>query len=120
MMGAFCNGLLESMPPKSRLVDGDEWVGYCAKGKSAYERMKARNSSGCGMLDKKLKAKHRQQGGFSPPFYLDAYAFPEKNDCLRPTISQVKSRTKYFAENLKEARRKATGGFVWIYGEKNT
>jgi len=120
LMGAFCNGILEAMPPKARIVDGDEWVGYCAKGEAAYDRMKARNESGCGMLDKKLIVKHRKQGGFAPPFYLDAYAFPEKNDCLHPDIKSVKSRTKYFAENLKAAKRKATGGFIWIYGEKNT
>lgn len=120
MMGAFCNGLMDALPPKARMIDGDEWTGYCAKNAAAYERMQRRSEEGCGYLDKKYRSKQRAQGGFSPPFYVDAYAFPDSNDCLRPTILTVKSRTRYFAENLKEAKQKATGGFIWIYGEKHT
>lgn len=120
LMGEFCNGLLEAMPPKARLVDGDEWNGYCAKGEGDYERMERRNKTGGGFLDKKLAAKHMKQGGFAPAFYLDAYAWPEKSGCLTPAIGRAKSKIRFFRDNLKEARRKATGGHVWIYGEKCT
>ena len=120
MMGSFCNGLLDVMPPEARLVDGDEWLGYCAKGEAAYDRMIERNKTGCGWLSKRHGAKHRRQGGFSPSFYMDAYAFPDSNDCLTPNVRQVKNRAEYFHENLKHALRKATGGHIWIYGEKNT
>ena len=120
MMGAFCNGLLESMPPKARLIDGDEWSGYTAQTPAAYERMKERNETGCGMLDEALKTKHMQQGGFAPSFYMDAYAFPANNDCLKPTIDSVEDRVAYFAQNLEAALSKATGGHIWIYGEQLT
>lgn len=120
LMGAFCNGLLETMPAKARLIDGDEWSGYCAQSPAAYERMKARNETGCGMLDESLKSKHMQQGGFAPSFYMDAYAFPESNDCLQPTIANVEDRVAFFAENLKAAISTTTGGHIWIYGEQLT
>jgi hypothetical protein len=120
MMGAFCNGILEVMPEKARLIDGDEWVSYCAKNEAAYERMERRNKSGCGMLDKKLSQKHNKQGGLAPAFYLDAYAWPDNSGCLTPTINNEKSKARFFRNNFKEAKRKASGGHIWIYGEKNT
>lgn len=120
LMGEFCNGILEVMPSKMKLIDGDEWTGYCAKNEGAYAWMKERNRTGCGMLDKKLVTKHNAQGGFAPSFYLDAYAFPDKCDCLHPHIKNVQSKVKYFADNLKAARRMADGGHIWIYGERNT
>ena len=120
LMGAFCNGILDVMPPKARLIDGDEWTGYCAKGEAAYDRMIERNKTGCGMLDKRLMAKHKAQGGFAPAFYMDAYARPEASQCLTPAINKAKSKIHFFKDNLKCAKRKATGGHIWIYGEKNT
>lgn len=120
LMGAFCNGLLEAMPPKARLIDGDEWSGYTAQNAAAYERMKERNETGCGLLDEALKAKHMQQGGFAPAFYMDAYAFAANNDCLKPTIDSVENRVEYFAQNFEAALSKATGGHIWIYGEQLT
>ena len=56
LMGAFCNGLLEAMPPKARLIDGDEWSGYTAQNAAAYERMKERNETGCAQIDDALMA----------------------------------------------------------------
>lgn len=120
MMGEFCNGILEVMPPKAKFVDGDEWVSYCAKGEADYDRIRERNKSGCGMLDKKLSAKHKAQGGVAPAFYLDAYARPEESGCLTPAIGKAKSKVHFFKDNLKEAKKKATGGHIWIYGEQNT
>lgn len=120
LMGEFCNGFLETMPPKARLVDGDEWNGYCAKNEAAYKRMENRNETGCGMLDKRLASKHRKQGGFAPAFYLDAYAWPEKSGCLTPAINAAKSKVHFFKDNFKEAKRRASGGHIWIYGEKCT
>lgn len=120
LMGEFCNGLLETMPPKARLVDGDEWNGYCAKNEAAYKRMEDRNETGCGMLDKRLASKHCKQGGFAPAFYLDAYAWPEKSGCLTPAINAAKSKVHFFKDNFKEAKRRASGGHIWIYGEKCT
>ena len=120
MMGAFCNGLLDVIPPKARLVDGDEWTSYCAKGEAAYDRMLERNKTGCGWLDKRLMTKHKTQGGFAPAFYMDAYARPEESQCLTPAINNAKSKIHFFKDNFKCAKRKATGGHIWIYGEKNT
>lgn len=120
LMGAFCNGILDVIPPKARLVDGDEWSGYCAKGEPDYDGMAERNKTGCGMLDKRLMAKHRPQGGFAPAFYMDAYAWPAENGCLTPAIDNAKSKTAFFRDNLKCAKNKTTGGHIWIYGEKNT
>lgn len=120
MMGAFCNGLLESMPPKARMIDGDEWSGYTAQAPAAYETMKKRNETGCGMLDESLKTKQLKQGGFAPSFYMDAYAFPDSNDCLQPTIAKVEDRTAYFGQNLQAAIAATTGGHIWIYGEELT
>lgn len=119
MMGAFCNGILDVIPPEARLIDGDEWSGYCAKDPAAYERMLERNKTGCGWLDKRNAVKHKKQGGFSPSFYMDAYVDPSSG-CLTPNIQQVKNRADYFHENLKAALKTATGGHVWIYGEKRT
>lgn len=121
MMGEFCNGLLEAMPAKAKLVDGDEWNGYIAQSPAAYETMKAKNQTGYGMLDDALKSKHLQQGGLAPSFYLDAYASAD-NDCLQPTINTVdlEDRAAWFETNLKAAKANATGGHVWIYGEDGT
>ena len=120
MMGAFCNGILDVIPPKAKLVDGDEWTSYCAKSEAAYERMLERNKTGCGWLDKRVATKQRDQGGFAPAFYMDAYARPEESQCLTPNINNAKSKIHFFKDNLKCAKRKATGGHIWIYGEKNT
>lgn len=120
MMGEFCNGLLEVIPETARLIDGDEWTSYCAKNEAAYVRMEKRNKSGCGMLDKKLASKHHKVGGLAPAFYLDAYAWPDQSGCLTPTIHAAKSKMRFFRDNLKEAKRRASGGHIWIYGEKNT
>jgi hypothetical protein len=120
LMGAFCNGILDVIPPKAKLVDGDEWSGYCAKSEAAYDRMADRNKTGCGMLDKRLLSKHKAQGGFAPAFYMDAYARPEASQCLIPDINKAKSKMHFFKDNMKCAKRKATGGHIWIYGEKNT
>lgn len=120
LLGEFCNGLLEVISDKARLIDGDEWQSYCAKNEAAYERMEKRNKSGCGMLDRKLSAKHNKQGGLAPAFYLDAYAWPDHSGCLIPHIHNAKSKTRFFRDNFKEAKRKASGGHIWIYGEKNT
>ena len=50
---------------------------------------------------------------------MDAYVDPSSG-CLTPNIQQVKNRADYFHENLKAALKTATGGHVWIYGEKRT
>ena len=120
LMGAFCNGLLDVMPPMARLIDGEEWSGYCAKGEEAYVRMAKRARTGCGFVENRLAGKLKAQGGFSPSFYMDAYARPEASDCLTPTIFNAKSPVAFFESNLRSAKRKATGGHIWIYGEKNT
>jgi hypothetical protein len=72
------------------------------------------------MLDKRLASKHRKQGGLAPAFYLDAYAWPEKSGCLTPAINAAKSKVRFFKDNFKDAKRRASGGHIWIYGEKCT
>lgn len=37
MMGAFCNGMVEAMPVSARMIDGNEWNGYVAKGPYTYK-----------------------------------------------------------------------------------
>ena len=111
LTGAFFNGLLETMPPRARLADGDEWLGYTANGEPSYAEMAARNASGCGTLDPALKAKHDAQGGLAPAFYLDNY----KGGPTPPA-----RRIEQFALNLGYAKRYATSGFVWIYGEERS
>jgi hypothetical protein len=117
LLGAFCNGLLDVMPPGAAMIDGDEWRGYCAKNEQAYAAMDANLRTGYGMLDPKHTEKHQTQGQLAPAFYLDAYANPE-NGCLHPTIKQVEPAT-LFARNLEHAQR-YSGGYIWIYGEKGT
>lgn len=117
LLGAFCNGLLDVMPPGAAMIDGDEWRGYCAKNEKAYADMARNQRTGYGMLDPKHIVKYQTQGQLAPSFYIDAYANPE-NGCLQPTIKQVEPAT-LFAENLKHAQR-YSGGYIWIYGEKGT
>lgn len=117
LLGAFCNGVLDVMPSKAAMIDGDEWRGYCAKNEKAYENMAKNQRTGYGMLDRKHSRLYRTQGQLAPAFYLDAYVNP-KNDCLMPTIRNEKP-IKMFASNLKYAR-KHSDGYIWIYGERGT
>lgn len=117
LLGAFCNGVLDVMPPGAAMIDGDEWRGYCAKNEKAYADMARNQRTGYGMLDRKHSGRYRAQGQLAPAFYLDAYANPE-NGCLLPAIRHEKP-ARLFADNLKHARRHS-GGYIWIYGEKGT
>lgn len=35
-------------------------------------------------------------------------------------VQSVKNRAKYFKDNVKYARKAATAGFLWVYGEKGS
>ena len=112
LMGEFCNGLIESLPKTAALIDGDEWMGYCATGENAYKNLQKRMKSGCGLLDKKLKAKYNSLGHSAIAFYLDFYCDPKSPIGITP-----KTAAKTFKDNLKHAKR-TNPAFIWIYGEK--
>ncbi len=118
LMAEMCNGILDVMPKGAALIDGDEWRGYCGKNEDAYKSMKKNVLNGYGMLDKKHKDMYKRQGQLAPAFYLDAYAYPKDNGCLDPVIYKNDPKD-LFKKNLKAAK-KASGGYIWIYGEKGT
>ena len=113
MMGAFCNGMLEVMPISARMIDGNEWNGYVAKGPYTYKWHAWENMRGFGWLDKALQGKQREVGETAPAFYLDAYADP-KSGCI---LREGKPRDKYLARNLLGAKRFSGGNYIWMYGE---
>ena len=116
LMGEFCNGLIEAMPSGAGLIDGDEWLGYCANGEGAYKNLVKRMKGGCGFLDSKLKAKHLKQDGVAIAFYMDFYT-DVKSPLFDGNAKAFKDAGKKLKANLKEAKR-AAGGYVWVYGEK--
>ncbi|MGN1359805.1 MAG: hypothetical protein ACI4X9_05050 [Kiritimatiellia bacterium] len=121
LLSAFCNGLLEAMPPQARLVDGDEWRGYCSSHLDSYKTQAIDNRAGFSQVEPKLRQKHLRQGGLAPAFYLDFYADPKstlftyQHRDLRETRAD-----RLLKRQLAQARRSATGGFIWIYGEKGS
>ena len=119
LMGAFCNGLLETMPDTARLIDGDEWRGYCMADENGYKPMAEDNRKGYGQLDSKLVQKHRKVGGVAPAFYLDFYADPKSTLYeWQPRKNYEGNPARLLKRQLREAKRNATGGHIWIYGEK--
>lgn len=119
LMGAFCNGLLETMPETARLIDGDEWRGYCMADENGYKPMAEDNRKGYGQLDPRLAQKHRKVGGVAPAFYLDFYADPKSTLFeWQPRKNYEGNPAKLLKRQLREAKRNATGGHIWIYGEK--
>jgi hypothetical protein len=116
LMGEFCNGLIEAMPSGASLIDGDEWLGYCANGEAAYKNLVKRMKGGCGFLDSKLRAKHLKQDNVAIAFYMDFYT-DVKSPLFDGNAKAFKDAGKKLKSNLKEAKR-AAGGYVWVYGEK--
>ena len=116
MMGAFCNGMVEAMPVSGRMIDGNEWNGYVAKGPYTYKWHAWENMRGFGWLDRALEGKHRLVGETAPTFYLDAYADPNSGCILR----EGKPRDKYFARNLLGAKRFSCASYIWMYAEGGT
>ena len=116
LMGAFCNGLLDVIPKTAVIIDGDEWLGYCAANEAAYKNLEARAASGCGFLDKKHRASYRHSGQLAVAFYMDFYT-DVKQAIFNGNAEAFKNSAKLFKENLRFAKQ-VTGDYIWVYGEK--
>ena len=119
LLPAFFNGMLDAVPPKMRIVDGNE-MGYYLNGFDAFCRLSLAIQSIGGPAIRLVAPENREkyvsqvQVGFG--FYLDMYTNPE-GDAFYRGPKEGGTRLDRLAENLAAARDTADE-YVWLYGEK--
>ena len=114
---SFVNGILDAMPPKVKLVDGNESVGYLARAsKNAFYRSVRDQMSGVlPLVAPENRAKYRAQLSVSFGLYVDSYACKTNSPWyLEPVRGK---RITHFEDNLRQATECADE-YVWFWGEK--
>ena len=121
---AFINGILDVLPPRAKLVDGDEWS-YDAKA-SKNEFMisaAAQRNAVLGLVAPENRAKFRAQAMPGFGLYLDSYVMGPTNKNGKANHYYFGpdngSRRGHFERNLSEALDSA-GEYVWLWCEKKT
>ena len=125
LLVSFINGIIETMTPGMRLIDGHETEGYRAADEQAYLITYARHAQ---MAVEYLLPENRFRAGqyqLAHAVYLDAYFRDESFDVknwnwdIAPNVPQndVKTRLRLFDRNLAAARR-WSDEYVWVYGNR--
>ena len=114
---AFVNGILDVIPPKAKIVDGNESFGYLARAsKNAFYRSVRDQLVGVlPLVAPENRAKYRAQTSASFGLYVDSYAHPTNSPWyLEPVRGK---RITHFEDNLRQATECADE-YVWFWGEK--
>ena len=123
LWSSFVNGILDVMPPSAKLVDGNEWA-YEAEAKRFEFLMSSVAQRNCadGLVAPENRAKYRAQvmPGFG--LYLDSYTNDKTNSAGKANHyyygpDESGTRAGHLERNLSAALR-ASGGYVWFWGEK--
>ena len=121
---AFINGILDVMPPKAKLVDGDEWSYQSEASRNEFMiSAAAQRNAVQGLVAPENRAKFRAQAlpGFG--LYMDSYVSAPTNKNGKANVyyfGEVNgSRLGHFERNLSEALDSA-GEYVWLWCERKT
>lgn len=113
---AFVNGILDVMPPKARLVDGNENAyRFDADANDFYRSAHHMRKSLLQLVAPENREKYARQMLVGFGLYLDMYVnTPESKWYFPPKEG---SRLETFRRNLAQALD-AADEYIWIYGEK--
>ena len=113
---AFMNGMLDVIPATARFVDGDEVAGYDGEAEKGdfWKNSVALFNGALPLVAPENRAKYRALLQTGSGLYLDSYTVKEGGVLYKGPRNG--SRLARFAGNYAQAVR-ATGGFVWLYGE---
>lgn len=123
LWSSFVNGILDVIPPTARIVDGNEWA-YEHEAKRYEFLMSSVAQRNCvdGLVAPENRAKYRAQvlPGFG--LYLDSYTNDKTNSAGKVNHYHFEpdesgTRAGHLERNLSAALR-ASGGYVWFWGEK--
>lgn len=114
---AFVNGMLDVIPQTARFVDGDEVAGYDGEAENGdfWKNAVTIFNRLLPLVEPENRAKYRSQVVTGAGLYLDSYTTKEGGVLYKGPLDG--SRLGRFAANYAQAVR-ATGGFVWLYGER--
>jgi len=113
---AFLNGLLDELPPRARMVEGNEhaYRYEAAKNDFYLATWRAQNRA-LALVEPENRAKYQTQvlAGFG--LYLDAYVNPTNSPWYFGELDG--SRLTHLRSNFAQALD-AAQEYVWVYGEK--
>lgn len=113
---AFINGMLDALPPKAKMIDGDEHAyRYTAVTKDFYMACWRTQNKALKMVDPANRIKYQTQvlAGFG--LYLDMYTNPSNSPWYFGELDG--SRLNHLRSNFAQALD-AAQEYVWVYGEK--
>lgn len=116
---AYCNGILDVLPPGAKIVDGDESGYRYDAAKGDFWRNASHQLTGVlPLVAPENRAKYRAQVSVSFGQYPDSYAFfgPKSGWYFGPKDG---SRLLRFEENLAQAVR-ASDEYLWFWGQYRT
>jgi hypothetical protein len=115
LLPAFVDGWLDVMPPKVRVIEGTEDIGYRANSSAEYSaaftRLKLRLPE---FVAPGNREKARQQFRVGQSLYLDAHVNPPGNPWTIDRLGGTSAGR--LAANVASALA-ASDGVVWLYGE---
>lgn len=112
---AFCDGILDAMPPSAKIVDGCETSGYrCEASKGDFYKQAAFQTGGAlGLISPENHGKYRSQLSVSFGLFIDGYAIT--NTASRWYRGPVEgSRLKHFADDFAQACE-TVDEYVWLW-----
>ena len=113
---AFVNGILDVLPPKARLVDGNEYAyHYDADRNDFYRAAHHVRRSLLPLVAPENREKYARQMQVGFGLYLDMYVNSTNTSWYFPPKGG--SRVEAFRRNFEQALD-AADEYVWLYGEK--
>ena len=114
---SFVNGILDVLPPKAKLVDGNESCAYVAEASrnDFYRSVRDQLVGVMPLVSTENRAKYRAQMSVSFGLYLDSYAVSTNSTYYFGPVRD--KRITHFEENLRQATECADE-YVWFWGEK--
>ena len=112
---AFCDGIIDALPPSAKIVDGCETSGYrCDAAKSDFYKQAAFQTGGAlGLVSPENVRKYRAQMSVSFGLFLDCYATTNTaSKWYRGPIDG--SRLKTFANDFAQACE-TVDEYVWLW-----
>ena len=113
---AFVDGILDALPPKAKLVDGNEYAyGFDADNNDFYRAAYNMRYTLLPLVAEENREKYSRQMQVGFGLYLDMFVNKEGVRWYFPPKDG--SRTETFRRNLEQAFEVADE-YVWIYGER--
>lgn len=117
---AFLEGLVRTMPPEGKIVDGNEDAYFCdAESCDFYKRAWVQHQGLRALLSPEGWSAYQAHQSVSFGIYLDMYVnSKESGGCWYFGPGKDGSRLSRLAANVDQAVR-AAGDYVWVYGEQH-